>query len=920
MNQVKLSSAASSIVAKTDSAGSGWLPLNFHLLDTAAVAGRLLNNWLPPAARRAMAPNLDDETLYRVVMFLSLAHDFGKATPAFQEKVVRFVPGAKERLASEGMHIPAMPSAGKSPHAIAGETLLLEASVPASLAAIVGAHHGKPADDAVDPVTDQLATLRSNYRGRGKDETWQQVQREYLCWALNLSGFASSEELPALSVPSQILLTGLLIMADWIASCTDYFPLIPFGGPVTEYDVSRIDAAWERLCLIPAWTPEEFPGIEGLCAERFGFEPNALQQAAMDIASKAADPGILIVEAQMGIGKTEAALLAAEIMSDGSNGKPKRGGVFFGLPTQATANGIFERLLDWGEKQAQYTPATIRLAHGAAELNEAYAGLMNSAGHPSCIDPDAPDDSCLIVHEWFRGRKQALLSDFVVGTVDQLLMVALKQRHVMLRHLGMCGKIAIIDECHAYDAYMNRYLESALRWLGACHVPVILLSATLPAERRAAFIDAYTNRSRRQVTDGEAWRTCRDYPLLTWTDSGIVSQRAIRSGAVSTAVSIERMPDTPDETMEMEALSARLASLLADGGCAGVVVNTVRRAQKFAQLLRERLPEFDVLLLHAQFVMPERIKREQELLRRVGKLSENRNRLIAVGTQVFEQSLDLDFDLLATDLCPMDLLLQRLGRLHRHHNHDAERPAALREARCLLMGTGEKPEEGSAAVYGEYLLMRTRSLLPETISLPSDIPELVRKTYDDALPLPQLPEGYDAAREKYQTGLRQQQNKANTFCLQLPQESRRRPNTIDGLLSAGLGTEEEGERSVRDGGPSIETLVLQRLDGSIRLLDGSRAHVFSSGHVPDEASCRLIARQKLRLPHALCTPWAAPGVIGALRAASAELSEWYQSSWLRGELFLVLDENGTAKLDQWTLQYDRELGLLYRKEESHARN
>ena len=308
MTEMGLSSAAAAIIAKTDSDGEGgWLPLYYHLLDTARVIERLLVNWLPPAACQTMAGDLGEEKLFRVVVFLALVHDLGKATPAFQRKVAGLIENGLARLEQEGMGIPIMSNAKASPHALAGETLLIEAGVPNSLAAIIGAHHGQPTNgtDAIDIEINQLEAYKINYRGHGDSEkVWRQIQQEYLNWALELSGFSSVDELPFLSVPAQVLITGLLIMADWIASGTRYFPLISSDDFEMPYDMSRIDRAWERLSLSPAWMPDDFPGIDALCAARFGFMPNELQRAVMEIAADAKNPGILIVEAQMGAGKT----------------------------------------------------------------------------------------------------------------------------------------------------------------------------------------------------------------------------------------------------------------------------------------------------------------------------------------------------------------------------------------------------------------------------------------------------------------------------------------------------------------------------------------------------------------------------------------------------------------------------------------
>ena len=176
----------------------------------------------------------------------------------------------------------------------------------------------------------------------------------------------------------------------------------------------------------------------------------------------------------------------------------------------------------------------------------------------------------------------------------------------MLRHLGLSGKVVVVDECHAYDAYMNRYLDRALAWLGCYHVPVILLSATLPAKRRSELVHAYLGNK-----EGGAWQQSRGYPLLTWTDGGTVHQSTV--------------PLPPEKKMvqcmpvQEEVLSDLLQNKLCQGGCAGIIVNTVRKAQMLAENLRKAMPGYTILLFHAQFLMPDRADKEAELIRRVGK-------------------------------------------------------------------------------------------------------------------------------------------------------------------------------------------------------------------------------------------------------------------------------------------------------------
>ncbi len=722
--------------------------------------------------------------------------------------------------------------------------------------------------------------------------------------ALQDSGYSGVDALPVLNQSEEVLLTGLLIMADWIASNTEYFPLIPVEklGSREDYP-ARVDRAWKKLALPFPWEAQQGIAKPQEFEVRFGFAPNAVQRVVLDAVSAAAEPGILILEAQMGVGKTEAALAAAEIMAS----RFSLGGVFFGLPTQATANGIFRRLLHWADTQSEEVPQAIQLAHGMAELNENYLRLQGGRGQ---LEEDAPEEHQVQVHQWFRGSKQALLASFVVGTVDQLLMAALTQKHVMLRHLGLAGKVVIIDECHAYDAYMNCYLDRALEWLGWYKVPVILLSATLPARRRAELIEAYQQKRRPDLD--APWRFSCGYPLLTWTDGAEVKQTVIPL-------------DTPGQTVKLTPLTeAELPGLLrrklAEGGCAGVIVNTVKKAQKIAQLLRECLPDKEVQLFHAQFLMPDRAAREEQLMERIGKDSvpESRNDLIVVGTQVMEQSLDLDLDVLVTELCPMDLLLQRIGRLHRHCRR---RPKPLQQACCAVLDTGEETfDAGGEVVYGQWLLWRTRKYLPRSIRLPEDIAPLVQQVYGWEQEAPETEQG-EKLRSEYEQVQEKKKDRAGKYLVPKPEvdEDFQELNTLDGWMQdEGARSDSAARAAVRDGDPSVEVLVMQRrTDGSIHFLpwqEGGSAVAADSPPPPETAL--KIARQKLRLPAVFGKAWKVDEVIRELDADDRRwLAAWQLSPLLHGELVLLLDEDLTAHLADMELCYDRENGLEYRKEE-----
>ena len=885
--------------------GDGWLPAWMHMADTAGIMAELFRHRLPGSIRRSLERELPGEGAERLVLFLALTHDLGKLTPVFAANILPCLPAVRERLLKFDITVPppdAFSKKTETPHALAGAVVLMEHDCPPSVYHIVGAHHGKPINEKVQTDMDeQPFVCGENYYGKtGKKSTegqfWSSVREEWLKLALRLSGFADCASVPAVSEQAQVLLTGLLIMADWIASNPRYCPLLPLddAGSASVYP-ARIGQATERLSLPEPWQPCTFAMPEVLFASRFGFPPNAVQRGMLDALDSCQTPGIFILEAPMGCGKTEAALAAAEVLAS----RTGAGGLFFGLPTQATANGIFSRLETWAAGQSEDTVHSVRLAHGMAELNEDYRALFD--GH---TQTDDEDDGGLVVHGWFSGRKQALLADFVIGTVDQLLMAALKQRHFMLRHAGLAGKVVIIDECHAYDAYMNVYLDCALSWLGAYGVPVLLLSATLPAERRAELIRAYLNQRKKPKAAPQEWELSESYPLLTWTDGKTVRNRVIEAPSEPRRVGIERL--------NAEELTAHLSEKLSEGGCAGIIVNTVGAAQALAQTLSGSMPDFRVVTLHAQFLSEDRAEREAELLRCLGKhsLPEDRDRLIVVGTQVLEQSLDIDFDYLVTELCPMDLFLQRFGRLHRHSR---SRPAPCRDAVCGVLYADGPSESGAKAVYGEWLLRRTREALPGTVVLPDDISGLVQKVY--RLP-PDAENDPDADLHAYLLRRHTRERKADAYRLRKPGNF----DDIGGMLDIeGAVDDTAAEASVRDGGSSVEVLLLRKTrDGEICFLphrNGGAA--LPAGHVPSAEESRAIARQRLRLPHRL-TPGGGrtDAVIAELEERTMrEVPEWQQSAWLRGELVLLLDDALCAELCGYHLTYSPETGLICDKNE-----
>lgn len=300
---------------KTDPDNSSlWLPLWMHLRDTAGIMRFLVQQWLPESVRQNL--DLDEELLTRTVVFLGWVHDIGKITLAFAGPIMSLLPEAKQRL-EEDTELRWNEQEKKfSHHALAGEVILRKLGCPEGLASIVGAHHGKPQE--ANNVLDQLedGVYETNYWPKGRKTFWWSCWQELFDHALQESGFSDVKELPELSVPTELLLTGLLIMADWIASNPRYFPLIPVEelGDESLYP-ARVERAWQKFAPTLPWEVQEAAADPAEFRERFGFLPNEVQQAMLEAVNNAQEPGIFILEAQMGVGKTEAALAAAEVLA-----------------------------------------------------------------------------------------------------------------------------------------------------------------------------------------------------------------------------------------------------------------------------------------------------------------------------------------------------------------------------------------------------------------------------------------------------------------------------------------------------------------------------------------------------------------------------------------------------------------------------
>lgn len=540
---------------------------------------------------------------------------------------------------------------------------------------------------------------------------------------------------------------GLVTIADWMGSDETLFPLISEPMSLEEYWPLACEKARQATDKLPPLSPHSqyqsyltlFPFIQSL---------TPLQKKANELDISAPGPQLVVMEDVTGAGKTEAALILAHRLMSANKGH----GLYVGLPTMATANAMYKRLATaYRALFAKDARPSLILAHGGREMSDAF---RQSIWQPSeeMAENYAPADSSAVseCHAWFAdSRKKALLAEVGVGTIDQLLMAVMPFRHQSLRLLGMRGKILLLDEVHAYDGYMVKLLEGLLRFHAAQGGSAIILSATLPASLREKLLAAFNEGAGFSAIES---RADAGYPWLSSLSSGgLYEQLLTTRPEVQRSVAVNWIQQ-PQEALDI------IHRIVAEGQCICWIRNTVDDALGvYQQLLREGVvPEQDLLLFHSRFTFADRLDIEEKTLSWFGKsadVSERRGKVL-IATQVVEQSLDLDFDWMISDLAPVDLLIQRAGRLQRHIRDTQgnckqqlpdERPAPV----LTILAPEWQPDaergwlgqalRGTGYVYADHgCLWRTQAVLRKTgaIRMPEEARRLVDGVYEQKIEAP----------------------------------------------------------------------------------------------------------------------------------------------------------------------------------------
>lgn len=871
-------------------------PLLAHILDVAAVAEAILE--LEPAATHqhlAAQFGLSLEAAPRWLATLAGLHDVGKAIPGFQAKW----PQGRELAKAHGLTFDNAASLRSDRHDWA-TTAILKKWLPAQtgadtiwcnqVAEAVGAHHGYP--------------LRHNEIKNGLSEReergWQQARQALLdaYWdALAPTGTICIDEL---ALPAINWLAGLTSIADWIGSNVAWFPIGMRRDELREHYLHAKQLAHQALTAI-GWLPfapllaEPAPldrQLGQMLATDKPVMPRALQRQGIELLQASHGPALLLVEAPMGEGKTELAFMAHLHLQRTLGHR----GFYLALPTQATGNALFARARQFMDAVAHGPTPDLQLIHGGAARQEMMAALKDVWGE------DGKQREGVEAARWFSRHKRPLIAPYGVGTIDQALFSVLNVKHHFVRLWGLANRVVVLDEIHAYDTYTEGLIEALLRWLKGLGCSVILMSATLPTKRRDELLKAW--RVDPAVLPDLA------YPRLVLADDrGLRWDDKIASRMME-PVRLAGCGTTPEELLCV-ALEA-----LTHGGCGAIIVNTVERAQQLYTLLKAQAPEdLTLLLFHARFPADERAQREAAVLSTFGKEGIRPSRALLVATQVVEQSLDIDFDFLLSDLAPVDLLLQRVGRLHRHQR--SHRPESHLQPMLTVAGLlpGSLPDLATTRwrfVYDPYLLAMTWvRLLGETnLQLPMDIDRLVQAVYGDG----ELPATVDEALRQYieevsyathLATLQHQRQLARNIAISADADPGSAYSNKPRGHEEGEGEDMRLANCTRLGKASVTVIPLFILEKGVALTPDAEPFDLDTPLAP-ELACQLCARQLSLSNQAL---------VKAVKS-QPEVRAFAESPLLRYSYPLLLDREGRAQLDGglW-VQLDRELGLIYRNKE-----
>ena len=729
--------------------------LPFHCLDVAAVGVAYLEQSSLLKSCCGLL-NCSEQGFLSWSAFLLALHDLGKFSEAFQSQRPDLIFELQKRepnptkIYSERHDSLGFWLWGGGYEGICSEMLSeiginntkrIQESFACWIRAVTG-HHGMPPKPSGDPDS----FFRREDRQAAADFVQAMGKLLLTDEAKHIPTNLDTKDFQYLSELLSWWFAGVTVLADWLGSNTQFFPYknLPMClEKYWEYAQERAAEALTHSGVLPSVIEKDrsfkelFQKIQ---------EPSPLQQWAISVDIPQA-PQIYLLEDVTGAGKTEAAMmLAYRLMEQGL-----AEGFFIGLPTMATANAMYKRVAEVYQKLFADN-ANLVLAHGHKKLVEEFAATILPPITPEQDAAQQDETASARCSAWLADHsKRSLLASAGIGTIDQALLAVLHSKHQSLRLLGLFNKVLIVDEVHACDAYMQGVLEVLLEFHARTGGSVILLSATLPGRMKQALLNAYA-KGRNQASAPALHSD--SYPLATrWHDG----QAALKEDALASRSSVSRTVQVHYEADD-EKVFAHIIAALQQGQCVGWIRNTVADAMAAYERLSETIHPENITLFHARFALRDRLDKEAQVLDSFGEDSKQHDRQgrLMIATQVAEQSLDVDFDVLITDLAPVDRILQRAGRLQRHVR-DAQGNRLVitdakdgRSAPCLWVyapAWSEQPQANWYAavfkkaqyVYGYHgqLWLTAKMLQKGSFTMPTDARSLIETVFSETETLPE---------------------------------------------------------------------------------------------------------------------------------------------------------------------------------------
>ena len=680
--------------AKSDRAEPGRIHLlEHHLADVGACFEALLEQ--PTILRRLTASagveRLHESTKARLCVFAAL-HDIGKVNVGFQTQIWQSsdIHDVSKKKPGWAGHTSGIVPVLRSIDADTSEWFLNHigwhehivnwdadgGNTAAALFTAAMSHHGEPLN-----LHDSKAANPAVWRPFGKLDPQACVRR---IGTLVRDWFPAAFAAVAPPLPSspqfQHMFLGLCTLADWIGSDERHFPFVdePDDGYI-QIARQRAHGAIAEVGIDISEQRAESRDISDF-STLFGIPhpPNAIQKSAFDAPL---DEPVVVIESETGSGKTEAALWRFARMHEAG----LVDGLYFALPTRSAASQIHERTNRFIDnlfaahkpEPVLAVPGYIRAGDFTGQHLQGYEVWWDTAGHDG-------DQRRFWAAE---SAKRFLAAQVAVGTVDQAMMSALQVRHSHMRAACLARNLLVVDEAHASDPYMTVILEALLNAHVGAGGYALLMSATLGSSARSRWMLRPRRASSlplQSLDDAIA----DPYPSVSTRSGHDVEVAPVGANGANKTVHINAR-----ELMHDHTAIAVLALRAARSGAKVLIVrNTVTYAVNTEQALEEVASDDDSNLLFAcngipnlhtgRFAGEDRKLLDAAVEAQLGEERDCGGRIV-VGTQTLEQSLDIDADLLITDLCPIDVLLQRIGRLHRHDRDD--RPQSHSTPSCVVL-------------------------------------------------------------------------------------------------------------------------------------------------------------------------------------------------------------------------------------------